>query len=336
MTFATVLVAATPQNTHAGVFSFLNELVLGDSASAAVNNRPESTSNSQTMALLEAPLSPNSNAKSDNGIVIVDHSAIETIQGPGGTAKEVSEKSGADHVSVYIVRRGDTLSDIAKMFEVTPNTIIWANDLKSASSIREGDELVILPISGVKHIVRKGDTLQSIAKKYNGDAYEISQFNDLSSNATLAIGTEIIIPDGEATPTVSKSSGSNTGATVTSGAKSGYFIRPTSGRKSQGLHGRSRSGIDIANSKGTAIYAAAEGKVIVAKVGGWNGGYGNYIVIQHGNGMQSLYAHLSSVNVSRGQSVAQGELIGGMGSTGNSTGSHLHFEILGAKNWNPF
>lgn len=330
------MIALTVEDTHAGAFSFFNELMGGENANAAVAGRADAkTNNSQTMALLEAPISSDS-PKNSGTMTIIDHSAIETNLGPGGTVKEVMDKSGADHVSVYIVHSGDTLSAIAKMFDVTPNTIIWANDLKSARDIREGDELVILPISGIKHVIKKGDTLQSIAKKYNGDAYEIAQFNDLTDNSSLKVGVEIIIPDGEATPEASKSSGAKVGAVVTSGVKSGYFIRPTSGRKTQGLHGRNRSGVDIASSPGTAIYAAASGKVIIAKMGGWNGGYGNYIVVQHANGMQSLYAHLSSINVSRGQNVTQGELIGGMGSTGNSTGTHLHFEILGAKNWNPF
>lgn len=333
--FVFTLIVATPEDTHAGVFSIFNGLIGGDNASAAVSNQSQGkTNNSQTMALLEAPVSANSSTHSDS-LVIVDHSAIETNLGPSGTAKEVMDKSGADHVSVYVVHAGDTLSGIAKMFDVTPNTIIWANDLKGANDLHEGDELVILPISGIKYVVKNGDTIQSIAKKHNGDAYEISQFNDLPMSGALIAGTEIIIPDGESTPESSKSVGAKVG-TNPSGAKSGYFIRPTTGRKSQGLHGRSRSAIDIANSPGTAIYAAASGKVIVAKGSGWNGGYGNYIVIQHANGTQSLYAHLSSLNVSRGQNVSQGELIGGMGSTGNSTGPHLHFEILGAKNWNPF
>lgn len=336
MSSALFIIALTVEDTEAGVFSFVSELMGGESANAAVGGRADGkTDNSQTMALLEAPISPDS-SKSAGSMTIIDHSAIETNLGPGGTAKEVMDKSGSDHVSVYVVRPGDTLSAIAKMFDVSANTIMWANDLKSARDIREGDELVILPISGIKHVVKKGDTLQSIAKKYNGDAYEISRFNDLDASVSLKVGIEIIIPDGESTPEVSKSSGAKVGAVVASGAKNGYFIRPAAGRKTQGLHGRNRSGIDIGNSVGAAIYASAPGKVVIAKMGGWNGGYGNYIVIQHANGMQSLYAHLSSVNVSRGQSVSQGELIGGMGSTGNSTGSHLHFEILGAKNWNPF
>jgi murein DD-endopeptidase MepM/ murein hydrolase activator NlpD len=100
--------------------------------------------------------------------------------------------------------------------------------------------------------------------------------------------------------------------------------------KTQGIHGH--NAVDLASSYGTNIMAAADGTVIVAKIGGWNGGYGNYVVINHPNGTQTLYAHMSSISVSVGQGVTQGESIGRMGETGDATGVHVHFEIRGAPN----
>jgi murein DD-endopeptidase MepM/ murein hydrolase activator NlpD len=108
-------------------------------------------------------------------------------------------------------------------------------------------------------------------------------------------------------------------------------MRPVaSGIRTQGIHGH--NGVDLASSVGTPIYAAATGNVIISRVGGWNGGYGNYIVISHSNGTQTLYGHLNSISVNSGDNVVKGQFIGTMGNTGKSTGPHLHFEIRGARN----
>ena len=163
---------------------------------------------------------------------------------------------------------------------------------------------------------------------YKGDIDEIADYNGLSVDSSLAIGTEIIIPDGEIlAPAYSPSS--------PSGSKlkeyAGYYLKPVVGAiKTQGLHGH--NGVDLAAPIGTPIYASASGEVIISKAGGWNGGYGNYVVIKHNNGTQTLYAHNNSNAVVAGQWVNQGDIIAYMGSTGKSTGSHLHFEVRGATN----
>jgi murein DD-endopeptidase MepM/ murein hydrolase activator NlpD len=187
-----------------------------------------------------------------------------------------------------------------------------------------------LPISGVRHTVAKGDTLQSIAKKYKADAAEIAQYNHLADNAKFAVGDIVIVPDGEIA--LPPSAGRPASLRGTGGpVYEGYYLRPIlSGRRTQGLHGY--NGIDLASYSGAPIIAAAAGEVIIARSGGWNGGYGNYIVISHQNGTQTLYGHLSALAVTAGKSVVRGEIIGYMGSTGRSTGTHLHFEVRGAKN----
>jgi LysM repeat protein len=260
--------------------------------------------------------------------LIVDENALAMAK--EGNSEVISENiPTSDQISIYVVREGDTLSQIAEMFNVTVNTIKWNNDIKS-NTVRPGDTLVILPISGVRHTVKKGDTVASIAKLYHGDATEISVYNDLNGG-TLAVGTVVIIPDGEITH--SPTSGSGIIGSVASGLKEyvGYYLRPVAGgKKTQGIHGY--NGIDIAAVAGTPIMAAAQGDVIIARSSGWNGGYGSYVVIKHPNGTQTLYAHLATTNVSTGDTVNQGDIIGGMGRTGKSTGVHLHFEIRGAKN----
>lgn len=287
--------------------------------------------NLQNMALLHAALNNDPNpAKGGGDITIVNGVALLSETGPSGSVPENAINNPSDQISIYVVRKGDTLSQIATMFGVSVNTIIWANDLSKASAIAVGDTLVILPISGIKHEVKKGDTLKSIVKKYSGDFEEVMKYNGLDEDSTLAIGDTVVIPDGEIQQARA--------TTITSPIKSsggpvykGYYINPVANsRKSQGLHGY--NGIDLAASSGTPIVASAGGQVVVVKDYGWNGGYGNYIVIKHNNGTQTLYAHTKSNIVSGGQWVVQGQVIGYVGSTGRSTGPHLHFEIRGATN----
>lgn len=239
-----------------------------------------------------------------------------------------------DQISLYTVREGDSLSYIADTFEVSINTIRWANDLGANSTIAPGDQLVILPVSGIRHTVRKGDTLAKIAQTYESDVMEIRLFNGLGAE-DLEVGSEVIIPNGELhnqKDEPKRSSSSSSSSKVQSSSNtSGYFTNPAPGaRKTQGIHGR--NAVDLGAPIGTPVYAAASGTVIISKSGGWNGGYGTYIVIKHGNGTQTLYAHLSGNNVSTGHWVEKGSRIGSIGNTGKSTGPHLHFEVRGGNN----
>jgi murein DD-endopeptidase MepM/ murein hydrolase activator NlpD len=204
--------------------------------------------------------------------------------------------------------------------------------------VHPGDTLIILPVSGVERKVVRGDTLKSLAKKYGADADEIATFNGLDSSAPLEVGSTIIIPGGELSVPAAVKSGSS-GRVIKEplhGAGGvilpGYFINPVPGAViTQGLHGW--NGVDLGAVRGTPIYAAADGVVIIARSnGGWNGGYGNYVVITHNNGSQTLYSHMRSAVVGFGQMVSQGQLIGYVGATGLATGPHLHFEVRGAAN----
>ena len=286
--------------------------------------------NSQTMTLLEGYLNINPTGTGGAEIAIVDQVALES-NGSGNEVFIDLGKSGTGEISVYVVRKGDTLGEIAKMFGVSTNTILWANNIK-ASAIKEGQELVILPISGVRHTVKSGDTLKSLATKYKADLEDILLYNDLASNTKIKVGDVIIIPNGVISATqVSRAKTSRSQISQNYPVYAGYYLRPiVGGRKSQGLHGN--NGVDLAAPKGTPILASAEGKVIVSRASGYNGGYGLYVVISHANGTQTLYAHMSKNNVVNGQHVDQGQVIGAVGSTGRSTGPHIHFEVRGAKN----
>ncbi len=287
--------------------------------------------NSQTIPLLHAPLNSDlTGAIGGGNITIVGQSALLSDVGPLGTIADVEDKVSPDQISIYVVQKGDNLSQIAEMFGVSVNTIIWANNLNRGDLITEGQTLVILPVSGISYKVKNGDTITSIAKKWKGDADEIIRFNDLTPGQSLAVGITIIIPNGETAIPASTVSGSRyRGGSGPSYA--GYYIRPIAGgHKSQGLHGY--NAVDLAAACGTPIVASASGDVIVSRTGGWNGGYGNLVIIDHSNGTQTLYAHMSSIIIGAGWHVVQGQVIGYIGLTGNTTGCHVHFEIRGAKN----
>ncbi len=260
--------------------------------------------------------------------------ALLAYSGPSGTIADVAGSMAPDTISVYVVRPGDTLSEIADMFNVSRNTIIWANNLKGPSDVHPGDTLIILPISGVERTVVKGDTLKSLAKKYNGDANEIAQYNGLDVDSPLVVGSTIIIPGGEIIATPSSSKVRQTVRTVGGGGPvvTGYYANPLPGGViTQGMH--DGTAVDLGAARGTPIHASADGTVIIVRSnGGWNGGYGNYVVITHSNGTQTLYAHMKSVLISTGQGVSSGQVIGYVGMTGRTSGPHVHFEVRGAAN----
>lgn len=319
-----LIVLVLPFSVHAGFFTSLAQLMSGPEAQASLT---ETTNHAATdTPLLSATQNPDPKAATGGGDVTVTDGVLVS-SGPVGEDEIAASDYRTGEIRVYTVKSDDTLSQIADMYGVTTNTIIWANDLKSSTDIHAGDTLVILPIVGVKHTVKEGESLSKIVEKYDADLAEVLDYNNLASAGAIAAGDELMIPGGEiAIPkSVAVASGGSGGST--------NFSHPVPGAiRTQGIHGY--NGVDLAAAYGTAIRAAAAGEVIVSKSGGWNGGYGNYIVIKHASGAQTLYAHLSSNSVSVGQWVSAGQTIGAMGNSGRSTGTHLHFEVRGG--YNPF
>lgn len=333
---ALALAILHPYTAHAGLFTDFTDKV--KSIFLAQNDASSSAESetSQTLPIFKPTVVSDSQYAEEAD----DASTSDSLSATSGSLRVSTEDISYptdDTISVYEVKKGDSLATVAKLFGVSKNTIIWANDLKS-QNISPGDTLIILPMTGIKHTVKKGDTVSSIARKYKADTDDIAKFNGVAVNSKLSVGDVILVPEGElaVTTTVTAKSGRLITTerlldTYTLSTPDGFLIRPVvNGRKTQGLHGH--NGIDIGAAPGTPVLASASGRVIVAKVGGYNGGYGNMIVITHDNGIQTVYAHLRTVNVSPGQTVSQGQVIGGVGNTGRSTGPHLHFEVRGAKN----
>jgi murein DD-endopeptidase MepM/ murein hydrolase activator NlpD len=248
------------------------------------------------------------------------------------TDTQISDKIRGEIIQ-YTVQEGDTVSTIAKKFGVSEDTIRWQNNLASKNSIKVGQTLEILPVTGILHKVQKGDTVNSIAKRYDASAQGIVDYpyNTFVNDETfdLAIGQTVVVPDGVKPAEVLwsplarvKQITPNAGTVVASG----QFVWPTGGTITQRFAWYHK-GVDIANNAGPGVLAADAGTIVVA---GWpdNSGYGNRVVIDHGNGYKTLYGHLAQVYVTAGQTVKRGDAIGKMGSTGRSTGTHLHFEVI--------
>lgn len=233
-----------------------------------------------------------------------------------------------DKVVDYEVLGGDTLASIAKKFGVSVDTIKWASNLKT-ETIKPGQKLQIPPVTGVVHKVVSGDTIYTIAKKYRVEAQNIVNFpfNDFADLDTFALtsGQTLMVPDGIIETAPPRPAPSYYAGPIQGGVKgTSNFIWPTSGSISQApvwYH----MAADIQNPGAPPILAADAGTVTFAGCTGY--GYGCHIIVDHGNGYQTLYAHMSTLAVSVGQGVGQGQQIGVMGCTGRCTGTHLHFEI---------
>lgn len=353
--FGAFLLLFLPLQAKAGFFSILGGEAYADTGTTEV---APSNHNSQTMELLQANVSSVSifqdkNDKKDKKDSVIDETAtvnivsdnaLMPVGGPVGFSNDLKETAdpALQEMNVYVVRKGDSISQIAEMFGVSVNTILVANDMKKGEKLVEGDVLFILPISGLEHTVTKGQTLASIAKLYKVDINDIAFYNGIATDAKLAVNDKIIVPGGEMAHEGGDKPAANLGSAVSRDQNyyathpiqnlAGYFVNPVpTGHKTQGLHGPGHRGIDIGAPKGTPIYAAASGKVLIARTG-WSGGYGNMIIVEHPNGTKTLYAHMTKLGTKTGAQVSQGEVIGYVGSTGRSTGPHLHFEVFSAKN----
>jgi hypothetical protein len=251
----------------------------------------------------------------------------------------------------YLVQAGDTLFGIADKYGLKPETILWGNwDELSGDphSLVPGMELNILPIDGALHVWTAGESLSGVANFFGATAEDIIEWpgNDLdptvdAQDPPIDAGTALIVPGGRReiptwrAPRIRRDNPASAqvlgpghcGSIYDGPVGDGVFIWPTTARYLSGFHySEIHPAIDIGGSIGNLLYATDAGVIVYA---GWNHfGYGNVVVIDHGNGWQSLYAHLSQVNVACGQAVFTGNVIGLMGSTGKSTGPHLHFELM--------
>jgi LysM repeat protein len=257
-----------------------------------------------------------------------------------------------ESVITYEVGNGDTLSTIAHKFGITLNTLIWANNLTVRSVIKPGDDLKILPVSGVEHTVKSGDTAIAIAKKYGVNSADILAYNNLPTGGALPIGKKLIIPGGEFVAPAPVSSAKTIAVknifTAPPSGTTPSSDKPAAGKMTwptdlkyivRGLSW-THTGLDIdcnGHANGTSTntnYAAADG---IVQFAGTKGGYGNAVEINHGNGVVTRYGHFQSLYVKAGEQVTAGTPLGRCGSTGNSTGTHLHFEVIvNGKFKNPF
>lgn len=264
--------------------------------------------------------------------------AVVSYNPAQGSVGTIISAKPRDRIVEYEVLGGDTLESIAEKFNISVDTIKWANNLKT-NTIRPGDTLNVPPVSGIVHNVTSGDNVYSVAKRYRANAQAIVDFpfNDFADLESFALtpGQVLFVPDGvppaeqpRIPPTSQPIAEIRAGSTGTSS-----FIWPTSGSISQypaGYH----MAVDIQNPGAPAIIASDGGTVSFAACTGF--GYGCHVIIDHGNGYQTLYGHLSSIGVGVGQGVGQGQSIGVMGCTGRCTGTHLHFEVLsGGAQLNP-
>ena len=270
----------------------------------------------------------------------------DSVVALSNNAQNISGTSGRGDIEYYEVQPGDVLGSIAERYGLSVVTILWANDLTSRSYIRPGDRLKILPVDGVVHKVASGDTVSKIAGLYNAEHEKIISFNKLQTGgADIVIGEELIVPGGEKTQPIRTYTAPASVArafdqvsapppSISAPAGTGY-LWPTSVRRISQYYGVLHTGLDIAGPVGSPLYASRSGRVIKSQCG-WNGGYGCYVILDHGGGINTLYGHSSKLLVSVGETVVQGQTIALMGSTGRSTGPHIHFEVrVNGKRTNP-
>ncbi len=279
---------------------------------------------------------------SQEGTLIADQDGYFTKANPQTTQMQRSFKD----VAQYSVDTGDNLSLIAQRFNIKSETLMWENGLTLTSVLRIGQKLNIPPANGVSHRVATGQSVEKIAALYKVDTQKIVAMNSLQ-NGVITQGQIIFVPDAKPLPaaspvarTIARASGrdaparniertnlSDSSSTPSAGK---FMIFPTVGVLTQGF----KSGhyaYDIANRSQPPIWAAAGGKVVTATMGTWAGGYGNHVVVDHGNGVKTLYAHMSYTSVNVGDEVTQGQVVGRMGNSGRvrgATGIHLHFEVI--------
>lgn len=252
----------------------------------------------------------------------VDSTEIPTALVSTQNISPVSKPSVSLYYIVYVVQKGDVVGHIAETHNVSQDAIISLNKLRNTRSLQIGQLLKIPSIDGICYTVKKGDTVDTIAEKYEIDADQIQTLNGLSAQE-LVPEARIFLPGAKLDwVTLQEINGDLFKIPVTAR----YYISSRYGWRSDPFTGRRsfHSGIDMAAPRGTSVYAALAGRVIAA---GYSAVYGNYVIVRHHSGYQSLYAHLHTISIRYGAWVTTRTRIGTVGSTGRSTGNHLHFSI---------
>lgn len=296
-----------------------------DNQSCLVNNlnAGQSSNNNLEEELVNAQMSP-----IQGGSVLVRPDIVVT-------QKIVRPRK---EIVYHTVQPGETISTIAEQYAISVNTILWENNLTAFSLIRPEDKIIILPFTGIGYVIESGDSVAKIANRFKVPEKDIFDANKLIASVGIKIGQKLLIPGGRKITQVASAASSGQraysglsvlknlvkpkGISVNSGNK---MVWPTVGYRLTQYYSWRHTGLDIANHTGTPLYAADSGTVEYA---GWASGYGNTILINHGGGKKTRYGHLSKFYVCTGQKVSKGEAIGAMGSTGRSTGPHLHFEVI--------
>lgn len=359
VTILLIIINVTPKTRAGGLTDRAHQTILADLIRSEFSNFEddeqfiiESFDKEAAISLVQQTYLDNlgsfrPQAKVSMGSVVEEELDVATIQEGSSIVKPElaatkKTKRARTEIVEYVILPGDTISTIAQEFEVSVRTILWENNKSSYSIIRPGDKLKILPMSGVSHAIKKGDNLNTIAKKYDVEEEKILETNKLAKGDTLKIGQLLMIPGGSKVSQPSYTTKTYTGfsaikdivkapnAQAATGNKMNW---PTAATKITQYYSWRHHAVDIAAKTGTAIYAADAGTVEMV---GWGSGYGNQIVINHGGGKKTRYAHLSKFYVKKGDTVSKGQTIAAMGSTGWSTGPHLHFEvIINGRKYNP-
>ncbi|OGJ60734.1 hypothetical protein A3C37_03910 [Candidatus Peribacteria bacterium RIFCSPHIGHO2_02_FULL_53_20] len=300
------------------------------------------------VASLLPPYVPHAELASDAGAFDISHTVLLVEDGflmkTSPLTKEGTRRAYSEGV-IHTVREGDSLERLSDRYDVSVDTIRWANNLEQGIAIQPGQELLILPVDGILHTVKRGQTLLGIAELYGAKSAEIATQNRVK-DGFISAGEELIIPGGK--PLVTKPKvvaviPKPVGSTAKPGAiqkpaQPSYTSSPTPGVLQKPCSEicfitqyftASHYALDMQERGGGAIYAAEAGTVIRSEYG-WNGGYGNVIEVDHGNGLVTLYGHNKALMVEEGDTVVRGQQIATMGNTGlvyGKTGIHTHFEV---------
>lgn len=319
-----------------------DELVLEEATAEVGTGQETSYLDGQALSLQDSRQSDESFDGTDDG-TYVDAEEFQDYVSPFDNAVHVqpeavpTEQQPPTRTAIveYTVEESDTVSSIAQKFGLKMDTLLTVNNLGSRGLIRSGQVLKILPVDGIIYKVKKGDTLLKIANTYKSESEKIADINGLGSGSELSVGSELVLPDGRlpAPPAPKKPTRLATDIRnifvpppAADRVGTSKFLWPTAVHRITQYYKRRHTGVDIAGPVGTPIYAAEDGVVLTS---GWNtGGYGNMTVINHGNGIYTRYGHAVKNLTKVGDSVKRGDVIALMGSTGRSTGPHLHFEVM--------